>query len=96
MDRRYKPLSLAEQVALRQQVIDEVLAHSHWELIDTIRYIKTTLRLTSQEMAKLAGVSYRTLQDIEQGRSSGTVQTMNKLLGILGLRLGVVSNIRNR
>ena len=35
-------------------------------------------------------ISYRALQDIEQGRSQGTVQTMNRILGVLGLRLGVV------
>ena len=33
---------------------------------------------------------YRTVQDIEQGRSEGSVQTMNRLFGVLGLKLGVV------
>ena len=49
-----------------------------------------TMRLTSAEMAKLAGVSTKTIQDIEQGRSDGTVQTMNSIFGMLGLKLGVV------
>jgi DNA-binding XRE family transcriptional regulator len=40
-------------------------------------------------MAKLSGVSYRTMQDIEQERSEGTVQTMNRILGVVGLKLGV-------
>ncbi|WP_374495746.1 hypothetical protein [Zoogloea sp.] len=40
-------------------------------------------------MAKLSGVSHRTLQDIEQERSEGSVQTMNRIFGVLGLRLGV-------
>lgn len=31
-----------------------------------------------------------TIQDIEQGRSDGTVQTMNRIFGMLGLKLGVV------
>lgn len=47
------------------------------------------MRLTTAEMAKLSGVSYRTLQDIEQERSEGSVQTMNRIFGVLGLRLGV-------
>ncbi|MBN3817968.1 helix-turn-helix domain-containing protein [Paraburkholderia sp. Se-20369] len=51
---------------------------------------KRTMRVTSTEMAKLAGVSTKTIQDIEQGRSEGTVQTMNRILGVLGLKLGVV------
>ena len=45
---------------------------------------------TTAEMAKVSGVAYRTLQDIEQGRSEGSVQTMNRVLGMLGLKLGVV------
>lgn len=47
------------------------------------------MRLTTAEMAKLSGVSYRTLQDIEQERSEGSVQIMNRIFGVLGLRLGV-------
>ncbi len=47
------------------------------------------MRLTTAEIAKLSGVSHRTLQDIEQERSEGSVQTMNRIFGVLGLRLGV-------
>jgi DNA-binding XRE family transcriptional regulator len=90
MDKRYSAISLREQVALRQKAIDGVLAHPEWSLNESLRHVKSTLRLTTAELAKLAGVSYRTLQDIEQGRSTGTVQTMNKLFSVLGLRLGVM------
>jgi len=58
-------------------------------LQQVVQYLKTGLRLTTAELAKVAGISARTLQDIEQGRSQGTVQTMNKILGGMGLRLGV-------
>lgn len=90
MDKRYAAISLREQIALRQQAIDAVLAHPEWSLADALRHIRVTLRLTTVEMAKLSGVSFRTLQDVEQGRSSGTIKTVNKLLAVLGLRLGVV------
>jgi DNA-binding XRE family transcriptional regulator len=46
-------------------------------------------RMTTAEMAKLSGVAYRTMQDIEQERSEGSVQTMNRIFGMLGLKLGV-------
>ena len=90
MDKRYTAISLREQIALRQQAIDEVLAHPEWSLAEALRHVRSTLRLTTIEMAKLSGVSFRTLQDIEQGRSTGTIKTMNSLLAVLGLRLGVV------
>jgi DNA-binding XRE family transcriptional regulator len=90
MDKRYKALSVPEQLALRLQAIDEVLAHPEWTLQQSVRHLKRTLRLTSTELARLAGVSTKTIQDIEQGRSEGTVQTLNRILGVLGLKLGVV------
>jgi DNA-binding XRE family transcriptional regulator len=39
---------------------------------------KKTMRLTTAEMTKLSGIAYRTMQDIEQERSDGSVQTMSR------------------
>lgn len=89
MDKRFKEVSLPEQLELRRQAVEDVLANPQWGLPQSIRHLKTAMRLTTAEMAKLAGVSYRTLQEIEQGRSEGSVQTMNRILGVLGLKLGV-------
>jgi len=89
MDRRRKSMPPDEQVLLRQQAIDDVLAHPEWSLRDAVRHLKRNSLVTSEELARLAGVSLRTMRDIEQGRSDGTVQTMNRILGVLGLKLGV-------
>lgn len=91
MDKRYNTLSLPEQLMLRKQAIDDVLAHPEWTLQQSVRHLKRAMRLTSAELAKMAGINPKTLLDIEQGRSLGTVQTLNKVLGVLGLKLGVVS-----
>ncbi|MGU7770089.1 helix-turn-helix domain-containing protein [Burkholderia sp. MR1-5-21] len=90
MDKRYNTLSLPDQLALRRKAIEDVISHPEWTLQESVRHLKRTMRLTSAEMAKLAGVSTKTIQDIEQGRSDGTVQTMNRIFGMLGLKLGVV------
>ncbi|KVQ57962.1 helix-turn-helix domain-containing protein [Burkholderia territorii] len=90
MDKRYNAMSLPDQLALRRQAIEDILAHPEWSLRESVRHLKPTMRLTSAEMAKLAGVSTKTIQDIEQGRSDGTVQTRNRIFGMLGLKLGVV------
>ena len=89
MDKRYKQISLADQIALREQAIQEVLANPQWSLAQGVSRVRAILRLTVPEMARLAKVSSRTLQDVEAGRSEGTVSTLNSLLGVLGLRLGV-------
>ena len=89
MDKRFNPLSITQQLELRRQAVDDVLAHPEWSLPQAVRHLKKTMRLTTAEMAKLSGVAYRTLQDIEQERSDGSVQTMNRIFGMLGLKLGV-------
>lgn len=94
MDKRFTPLSTSQQQQLRRQAVEEVLAHPEWSLRDAVRHLKKTLRLTSAELARMAGLSTRTLQDIEQGRSDGTVQTMNRILAVLDLKLGVVRKER--
>lgn len=96
MDKRYKPLTIHQQVALRQQAIEDLLSHPEWTLRESVVHLKKTLRLTTPELAKLAKVSPRTVQEIELGNSPGTVQTMNRLFGVLGLRLGVIQDKTNR
>jgi DNA-binding XRE family transcriptional regulator len=84
MDKRYKSISASEQLDLRREAIESVLAHPEWSLPQAIRHMRRTMRLTTAEMAKLSGVSHRTLQDIEQERSEGSVQTMNRILACWG------------
>lgn len=89
MEKRYKSISASEQLDLRREAIEAILARPKWLLPQAISHMRRTVRLTTAEMAKLSDVSQRTLQDIEQERSEGSVQTMNRILGVLGLRLGV-------
>ena len=90
MDKRYKTLTLPQQLELRKKAINDVLANPQWSLAQAVRHLKKTMHLTTAELAKLAGISFRTLQDIEREKSEGTVQTMNRVFGVLGLKLGVV------
>jgi DNA-binding XRE family transcriptional regulator len=94
MDKRYNTLTIAQQLDLRQQAVEDVLAHPEWSLPQAVRHLKKTMRLTTAEMAKLSGIAYRTMQDIEQERSEGSVQTMNRIFGMLGLKLGVARVMR--
>ncbi len=47
MDKRFNPLTLAQQLDLRQQAIDDVLAHPEWSLPQAVRHLKKTMRLTT-------------------------------------------------
>lgn len=90
MDKRHHTLTLPQQLELRQKAVNDVLENPQWSLVLAVRHLKKTMRLTTAELAKLAGISFRTLQDIEREKSEGTVQTMNRVFGVLGLKLGVV------
>ena len=90
MDKRYETLTLPQQLELRKKAVSDVLANPQWSLPQAVRHLKKTMHLTTTELAQLAGISFRTLQDIEREKSEGTVQTMNRVFGVLGLKLGVV------
>ncbi len=90
MDKRYTALTLQQQLELRRQAVEDVLANPQWSLPEAIRHLKTTMRITTSELARLSGLAFRTLQDIEREHSEGSVQTMNRIFSVLGLKLGVV------
>jgi DNA-binding transcriptional regulator YiaG len=94
MDKRFKPLTAIEQLEERRVLFDELAADPTLPIPAVIRKIRTTLRLTIAEYAKLCGVSARTLQDIERGESSPTLATADKLLKPVGMSVGAVARKR--
>jgi len=94
MDKRFKPLSPAEAIEARRALADELAADPAMPIPTVIRKIRSTLRLTIAEYAKLCGVSARTLQDIEREESSPTLTTAEKLLKPMGLVISVVPRQR--
>ena len=40
MDKRYKTLSVPEQLVLRVQAVEDVLAHQDWTLQQSVRHLK--------------------------------------------------------
>ncbi len=90
MDKRYTALTLQQQLELRRQAVQDVLKNQQWSIPEAVRHLKKSMRITTSELARLSGVSFRTIQDIEQERSEGTVQTINRIFSVLGLKLGVV------
>jgi DNA-binding transcriptional regulator YiaG len=91
VDKRFKPLTMSEELDVRRALLDDIEAHPGRPAPEVIRLVRTTLHLTIAEYAKLCGVSARGLQDIERGVKSPTLDTVAKLLKPLGLRVGVVT-----
>ena len=48
---------------------------------------RKSLRVTQPELAELAGVSVNTLYKIERGLTNPTLETLEKIAGILGMEI---------
>jgi hypothetical protein len=81
MDKRYETLTLPQQLELRKKAINDVLANPQWSLAQAVRPEEDDA-FTTAELAKLAGISFRTLQDIE-ARKARNGPTMNWVFGVL-------------
>lgn len=92
MDKRFKSLSPIEQMQKRQEVLDTIEQHPEWEIYQVAKYLRTELRLTLPEMAKITKIAPQTLQKIEQPESNPTLQSILKLLNAFGLDLMVKRN----
>lgn len=96
MDKRFIPLSPAEAIQARRALTEELAADPGMPIPAVIKKIRTSLRFTIAEYAKLCGVSARTLQDIEREVSSPSLSTVEKLLRPMGMVLSVVSKAHSR
>lgn len=91
MDKRYTPLSPAEQLQQRIALLEQIKQQPDMPLEQVVRQLRTGLHLTVAEYARLTGVASRTIQAIEAGTANPSVNTLNKLLQPFGLMLGVVT-----
>lgn len=77
---------------LRKHVIAEMLARTDWTPWEVVRYMRAELQLTVDELAKLSDVPEGVLEAIDRGESAGTVEELGNLLGVVGLKVGVVKS----
>lgn len=90
MDKRYTVLTPSQQSRVRRELMERLAAAPDTPIPRVIREIRKTLRFTIAEYARICGVSPRTLQDIERGVSSPTLDTVQKLLRPMGMCAGAV------
>ncbi len=60
----------------------------HFEqLIKIIKKRREVLQITQEDLAELSGVGLRTIKQFESGKGNPTLQTMQKLLDVLGMEI---------
>ena len=52
-----------------------------------IKKRRTRLSISQQDLAEFAGVGIATVKDIERGKGNPSLQTLQKLLEVLGLEM---------
>jgi len=56
-------------------------------LSDTIKERRAQLRISQVDLAEMAAVSLATVKDIERGKGNPSLQTVKKILAVLGMEV---------
>ena len=57
------------------------------DIATDIKKRRTRLGISQQDLAEFAGVGIATVKDIERGKGNPSLQTLQKLLEVLGLEM---------
>lgn len=57
------------------------------ELMDIMKQRRETLSLTQQDLAEMSQVSLATIKDIERGKGNPALNTIKKILEVLGIEI---------
>lgn len=93
MPRRNKPTP-DEQNALRRAFYER-LERGDFTIPEAIKAMREMTGLTQAEFAAHRGVSRRVIQDIERGTGNPTVESLDSVAKLFGLRVGFVRIRRN-
>lgn len=90
MDKRLKHIDEAADAKARQALYDGLRAGT-LSLPQAIRAMRRISHLTQAEFAAHRGVSVETLKLLERGQGNPTVETLNKIVSVFGLQVGLVA-----
>jgi hypothetical protein len=90
MQRVHRNLSRDEVEALRKELLS-LVPRASMDIAPLLRTMRLITRKSQIEYAKLCEVAPRVLADIEAGKGSPTVETLEKLLRPFGYRVGIVA-----
>jgi DNA-binding phage protein len=89
MDKRLKKRTHEQDLALRDG-LHQALADNTISLGQAIKLMQRISRLTQSEFAQHRGISPAALRQIIAGTGNPTVDTLNKVVSIFGLEVGLV------
>jgi XRE family transcriptional regulator, regulator of sulfur utilization len=90
MQRVHRNLSREDIEALRQKLA-ALIPQEQAEIPELVKLMRLITRKSQAEYARFCGVAPRVLADLEAGKGSPRVETLEKLLRPFGCRAGVVA-----
>lgn len=94
MRRVHRNLSRDEVETLRKELFT-LVPQASADIPQLLRTMRLITRKSQIEYAKLCEVAPRVLADIEAGKGSPTVETLEKLLRPFGYRIGIVAPVED-
>lgn len=89
MDRRRKHIDPEAERALRTEFFEEIRA-GRLTIGEAVKKMRRISRLTIEEFAQHRGISVGTLKQIESGRGNPSVEVLDRVGAIFGVRVGFV------
>ena len=90
MDKRVKKPISPEVAASRRETFYADIASGTLTISEAVVAMRKISRLTQQEFATHRGISVQALKQIEAGTANPTVQTLQSISDIFGLKIGFV------
>jgi transcriptional regulator with XRE-family HTH domain len=90
MQRVHRNLSREDTQALRDK-LNELVPQERAGIPELVKTMRLITRKSQAEYARFCGVAPRVLADLEAGKGSPRVETLDKLLRPFGFQVGVVA-----
>jgi len=94
MDKRIKKIDNDIERAIRDAYYVK-LTSGKLTITDGVKTIRKMSKLTQAEFAKHRGISIGALKQIESGKGNPEVNTLNKIVEIMGIEVGFVLKQKN-
>ena len=91
MDKRVKKPTAPEVAASRREQFYADIANGTLTISEAVVTMRKISRLTQIEFATHRGISVQSLKQIEAGTANPTVETLQKISDIFGLKIGFVA-----
>jgi DNA-binding XRE family transcriptional regulator len=91
MDKRVKKPVPPEVAASRRETFYAGIANGSLTLSEAVVAMRKISRLTQVEFAKHRGISVQSLKQIEAGTANPTIDTLEKISNIFGLKIGFMA-----